>query len=177
MELHEEIENDMWTWLHEFVSVSNEFYDFAYPPCPFARAALLGERVDVAVWQSGDVREFIRERSIEMGERPDLGTRTMVFPPRTQFAWGITDYVEALNAELIPDNVFLNTGVAKTTASRYPGSNDPYFMVVANSLDAVLRGSDALQKAAYYKDWPATHYEIVVERRTRMAERYGRERS
>jgi hypothetical protein len=174
-ELLDEIANDMWAWLREFVTVSNEFYDFKYAPCPFARAAMLGERVDIAVWGSGDVRAFIRERSIDMRDRGTLSTRVMAFPPRTQFAWGISDFVESLNAELIPDNVFLNTGVAKTTQSRFPGARDPYFIVVANSLDAVLQGSAALQKSVYYRDWPKEHYRIVVERRARLAERYGGE--
>lgn len=79
------------------------------------------------------------------------------------------------NRELIPDNLFLNTGVTKTMLSRYPGSNgNPYFIVVANSLDAVLKGSESLQQTDYYKDWPKTHFEIVVERRERMAKRYGK---
>jgi hypothetical protein len=76
--------------------------------------------------------------------------------------------------ELIPDNVFLNTGIAKTTISRYPGSGEnPYFIVVANSLAAVLDGAKSLAKSDYYKDWPEEHYKIVVERRARLAERYG----
>lgn len=175
MELHEEIEQDLWTWLNEFVSVSSDFYDFKYAPCPFAKAALLSESVDVVVWRSGDVRECIRESAIGMRDNADIATRVIAFPPRTQMAWGISDFVETLNAELIPDNLFLNTGVAKTTTSRYPGAADPYFIVVVNTLDAVLRGTEALQKSIYYDNWPKEHYTIVVERRQRLAERYGRD--
>ena len=106
-----------------------------------------------------------------------LSTRVMAFPPRIQWEWGINEFVEGLNQELIRDSVFLNTGVAKTSTSRYPGSSrKPYFIVVANSLEAVLRGSESLKRTEYYNDWPKTHYEIVVERRTRLANRYGTKR-
>jgi hypothetical protein len=110
-----------------------------------------------------------------MRDTGSLTTRVMVFPPKTQFQWGISDYVEGLNAEMISDNVFLNTGLAKSTQSHYPGSStkDPYFIVIANSLDAVLSGAEALKKTDYYKDWPAEHYALVVERRARMAKQYG----
>ena len=84
-------------------------------------------------------------------------------------------YVDTLNAELIPDNVFLNPGVTKTMKSRYPDSSDnsPYFIVVANRLDAVLSGSEALLRTDYYKDWPREQYEVVVKRRERLAKRFG----
>ena len=170
-----EIEADIWAWMRDFVAVKNEFYGQNFPPCPYALKALMQETVDVAVWRSGDVKQFIRERAEDMRDNPKLTTRVMGFPPRVQLAWGVSEFVEALNRQLIQDNLFLNTGVAKTTVSRYPGSNgSPYFMVVANSLGAVLKGSEALLKTDYYDDWPRPHFEIVVERRARMAQRYGR---
>lgn len=173
--VYEQIASDIWVWMREFVAVKNDFYGAKFPPCPFAQKALLQETVDVAVWQSGDVRRFIRERAENMRDTPTLTTRVMAFPPRIQQAWGISDFVESLNRDLIPDNLFLNTGVTKTMLSRYPGSNgNPYFVVVANSLDAVLKGSESLRQTDYYKDWPKTHFEIVVGRRERMAKRYGK---
>ena len=175
MSLHDEIDRDLWTWIREFVTVPNEFYHEKFAPCPYALKAVMSGTVDVAVWHSGDVRKFIREHAAGMRDNPKLTTRVMAFPPRTQLAWGISEFVEELNMEMIPDNVFLNTGIAKTTRSRYPGSGGkPYFIVVANSLDAVLKGAEALQGTDYYANWPREHYEIVVERRARLAKLYGR---
>lgn len=174
--VYEQIKQDLWAWIHEFVTVSNEFYHHKFPPCPFARQAVMAKTVDVHVWQSGDVRAYIRTQAKEMRDSGNLTTRLMGFPPRTQFLWGINEFVEQVNAEMIADNVFLNTGLAKTSRSRYPGSSskDPYFIVVANSLDAVLSGAEALKRTDYYKDWPAEHYASVVERRARMAMVYGK---
>lgn len=170
----DDIAADIRIWMREFVAVKNDFYGAKFPPCPFALRALVGQTVDVAAWTAGDVRAFIRQQATDMKALPKLTTRVMAFPPRTQFAWGISDFVESLNVELIPCNIFLNTGVAKTTVSRYAGSlGKPYFIVVANSLDAVLEGSEALQRTDYYEDWPTSHFQIVVERRDRMAKRYG----
>lgn len=176
MSLQEDVEADLWKWIHEFVTVPNEFYNNKFAPCPYAFKAVHDKAVDVIAWESGDVRAFIREKAAGMRDAPHLTTRVMGFPPRTQHAWGISEYVETLNTEFIRDNVFLNTGIAKTTSSRYPNSNDnPYFIVVANSLAAVLDGAESLAKSWYYKDWPKEHYELVVERRARLAKRYGKE--
>lgn len=170
----DDIEDDIWAWMREFVAVKNEFYNARFPPCPFAQRALMTRTVDVAAWQSGDVREFIRHHAMRMQAEPRLTTRVMAFPPRTQAAWGLTDFVESLNTKLIQCNLFLNTGIAKTTISRYPGSlARPYFIVVANSLDAVLKGAEALKQTGYYDDWPKEQITIVVERRERLARRYA----
>lgn len=172
--LYREVEQDIWTWMEEFVTEPNEFYGFKFPPCPYARSALLAKTVDVVVWESGNFQHFIQKQAEAMRDTALIGTRVMAFPPRAQEAWGISDFVETLNMRLVKDNVFLNTGVSKFMSSRYPGSQDaPYFLVVANSLDAVLKGAKALQRSQYYQDWPKSHYQIVVERRARMAERYG----
>jgi hypothetical protein len=174
MSIHEEVERDLWTWINEFVTVPNAFYDNKFAPCPYAAKAVMSSTVDVVAWDSGDVRAFIRGHAVGMRDAAHLTTRVMGFPPRMQHAWGISEFVEELNAELIADDVFLNTGIAKTTKGRYPGSlGKPYFIVVANSLAAVLHGAESLAKSSYYKDWPRSHYEIVVERRARMARRYG----
>ena len=170
------IEADIWTWLKTFVTVKNDFYKRKFAPCPYALAALLADQVDVKVHVKGDVRGFIRAKSEELRDTPALSTRVIAFPPRIQFQWGISDYVEMLNAELIADGVFLNTGVTKTMPSRHTGANgkDPYFIVVANRLEAVLDGARALARTKFYENWPKYQYELVVERRERMAKRYGK---
>ena len=173
--LREEIERDIWSWINEFVTVPNGFYDGRFAPCPYARAAVIGGTVDAVAWTSGDVRKFIRAKADELRDLPKLTTRVMTFPPRVQLTWGLSDWIEMQNAELIPDNIFLNPGIAKTTVSRYTNSaGEPYFIVVANSLAAVLQGAKSLAKFNYYKDWPNEHYALVVERRARLAELYGR---
>ena len=174
--IYEKVEQDIWSWIDNFITVTNEFYNDKFPPCPFARQAVESKTVDVQVWRSGGVREFIKDHAIGMRDSRSLSTRVMVFPPRTRMRWGIGDYVESLNAELIADNLFLNTGVATTTKSRYPGSprKEPYFIVIANSLDAVISGAESLMKTDYYAKWPADHYAHVVERRARMAKKYGK---
>lgn len=174
--LCQQIEDDIWGWIKQFVMAPNEFYHYRFPPCPFARGAVNANAVDVRVWQSGNVREFIQDGAVQMRECPSLSTRIMTFPPNTEFRWGLSEYVESLNTELVATDVFLNTGLAKTTCSRYPGpSTDPYFVVIANSMAAVLAGAKSLMKTPYYQDWPTAHYGLVVERRERMARKYGLE--
>jgi hypothetical protein len=172
---YQEIERDIWAWINEFVTVPNAMFEYKFAPCPFAAKAVAAKTVDVQIWPSGDVRQFIRAHSLELRHSKQLTTRVMCFPPRTRYAFGLNDYVEELNRDLVASNVFLNAGVARTSHSRYPGSNhnDPYCIVIANSLDAVLAGAKTLAKTEYYKNWPAAHYEHVVERRARFAKNFG----
>jgi hypothetical protein len=169
------IEDDIWKWINEFVTVKSAFYKGKFAPCPYALAAVRSKSVDVVVWRSGEFRSLIRHGAEQMRGLPHLTTRVLVFPPRAQHAWGLSQFVESLNVELVLHNIFLNTGIAKTTVSRYPGSEGaPYFIVIANSLDVVLQGAEALKRTDFYGDWPAGHYDIVVNRRERMSARYGR---
>lgn len=175
MTLHDEIEREVTVWIDQFIATPNEFYHGKFAPCPYARAAITAGTVDVAVWQAGDVRQFIREQATTMRQSGSTQTRVIIFPPRVQMSLGISEFVEAMNMELIADNIFLNTGVAKSTVSRYPGSGGkPYFMVVVNTLSEVLRGAKSLQKSNFYQNWPSAHYQLVVERRAALAERYGK---
>lgn len=170
------IEQDIWTWLNAFVAANNSFYAGKFPPCPYARKAIIAGQVDVKVYMEGDVRKFIREKTLELRDAPKLSTRVMAFPPRVQWQWGITEFVEGINAEVISDDLFLNTGVTKTMFSRYGGSRpgEFYFIVVANRVGAVLAGSEALERTDYYSNWPPEQYELVVVRRARMVERYSK---
>lgn len=168
------IEADIWHWLKTFVTVKNDFYHGKFAPCPYARAAVLAKQVDVTVYDGGDLRAYIRARAFEICTSQHLSTRVMAFAPRVQLHWGMTEFIESLNMELIASNVFLNTGVTKTMPSRHSGAkqNTPYFIVVANKLDAVLDGSKALLRTKFYKDWPQEQYQLVVERRERLANQY-----
>ena len=175
MQLCEQIEKDVINWINEFIAVPNEFYDGKFAPCPYARAAMLARAVDVAVWDSGDPRLFIREKASTMRDSEAIQTRVIVFPPRVQWSLGISEYVDTLNTELIAQNIFLNTGIAKSTRSLFGGSQGkPYFIVVVNSLSEVLRGAKSLQRTNFYDKWPASHRELVVERRADMARRFGK---
>jgi hypothetical protein len=174
-DFHDEIASDIWGWIHEFITVPNAFYQGKFAPCPFARQALSGQTVDVAVWRSGGVRQFIRRHAFGMLEERKLTTRVMVLPPRPAPAFSLQKFVDDLNRNLIPENVFLNPGLAKGTRSRYPQSpHGPYSIVVANDLGAVLRGSEALHRTEYYDRWPEAQYEFVVRRRAGLAARFSR---
>lgn len=61
--IHQQIEQDIWTWIQDFVTAPNEFYNFKFAPCPFAKQAVHSKTVDVQVWQAGDVREFIKNHA------------------------------------------------------------------------------------------------------------------
>ncbi len=79
MSLHAEIEQDVIDWIHEFVSVRNEFYGGKFAPCPYARGAMTAGTVDVVVWESGNPRLFIHQKASDLRELTKTQTRVIVF--------------------------------------------------------------------------------------------------
>jgi hypothetical protein len=47
---YQQVEQDIWAWIDDFVTAKNEFYGFKFAPCPFAKQALSQKTVDVLVW-------------------------------------------------------------------------------------------------------------------------------
>ena len=60
---YQQVEQDIWAWISDFVTAKNEFYNYKFAPCPYARQAVVSKTVDVQVWQFGNVREFIKDNA------------------------------------------------------------------------------------------------------------------
>ena len=173
------VEDDIWTWIHDFVTAPSEFYNFKFAPCPYARQAVQNKTggrpglADRATFASSYASKPLQMREASHVDDPRDGLSA-----EDAFSCGgSTTTSKSSTWSWFRRNVFLNTGVAKTTKSRFPGSasKDPYFIVIANSLAAVLVGAESLAKSNYYENWPAAHYAHVVERRARLAKKYGNE--
>jgi hypothetical protein len=54
-----EIEQDIWNWITNYIEVNHEFYNYKFPPCPYARTARLKGSVDIVAYESGNIKKFI----------------------------------------------------------------------------------------------------------------------
>ena len=172
-----QIENDILSWIIEYIEENNEFYDYKFPPCPYARAARLQGLVDIRAYSSGDIKEFISTHTKTLIETRDVNTRILVFPPRTHWKFGLTRFIEDLNSITVPKDYYIQYGTAIQTISRYSGwfNSGPYFIVIINKLSDVIKGHKALLNTDYYKSWSEQHYTEVVTRRQQAIEKYKNE--
>jgi hypothetical protein len=159
--MQDKIKSDILDWLINFVEANHSFYNFKFPPCPYAKAARLKGLVDIKVYETGSVRNYI----VDQTETTNI--RILVFPPQVQWYFGIKRFINKLNESLILKNQYAQYGKAISTKSKYPGilKNTPYFIVIINNLSDVLDGQEALSKTDYYKNWTKKHFNAVVVRR------------
>lgn len=161
------VEQDIWHWIENFVEKNHEFYDYKFPPCPYARTARLRGTVDVAAWHSGSYSKFINKQALSLINDPKLSIRVLAFPARLRWYFWLHHWINKLNRQLIPQNYYAQYGLAVNTTSQYPGvfAGKPYFIVIINRLSDVLDAHGALVNTDYYKSWSKSHYHNVVTRR------------
>lgn len=172
------VEEDIWTWIKEYVEVNHAFYGNSFPPCPYAKAARLKGAIDIEVYESGNIEEFIKTNLQNLIDQKDkkITQRALILPPRTKWRFGLIRFLNNLNVNIISQNYYMQFGQAIKTKSQYPGlfNSGPYFIILINVLSEVLDGHKALLSTDYYKPWSKEHYNAVVGRRQEMYEKYGK---
>lgn len=176
MTIKEQVRADIWKWITNYIEVDNKFYDYEFPPCPYARGARLKGIVTVNAYESGDVKKFVSEQAHALVVDPKFEIAVLAMPPRKQWTYGFNKFIEELNAELIPNDYYAQYGFAVKSTSAYPGlfNKGRYFIIIINKLGPVLDGHKALLKTSYYTPWSKKHYDDVVTRRNQMVEKYGK---
>lgn len=171
--LTESVEKDIWTWITEFIEVNHEFYDYKFPPCPFAKRARLGGKVSIKPYDYTGVKKFIHLNS-ELSESDNFDIRVLAFPPRTKWYPLLNKFIEFRNKEIVPTDFYMQFGNAIQTNSRYPGifNSGNYFIIIINRLSRILKGREILSSTNYYNSWPKFHYDDVVVRRQNAHDKY-----
>lgn len=171
--MNDEIIDDIWNWVTSYIEVNHKFYDYKFPPCPYARAARLKGLLDVRRYHSGSKKDFIRAEVDKLIVDEKINNLIMVFPCRTRWNYFLKSYIEKLNETLIQHDYYAQYGTAITTKCRYPGlfNNGPYFVVLVNKLSDVMDAHNKLLKTDYYDFWDPQHYEDVVIRRQKASDK------
>ena len=170
-----EVRKDIDYWIENFVEESNEFYDYKFPPCPYARSARLKNESTVHVYDgSSSVRQFIKDKVNWLINHDQYFVHLMVFPTRVAYYPGIHRFIKNLNKEIIPQDYFGLGGFAPGTTCKYPGllNNKNYFVIGTNKLSKVLPAVEVLKSKGYYKDWSNKHYKSIVTTREQMHEQF-----
>jgi hypothetical protein len=175
MNLKLQIESDIWDWIKNYLEVDHKFYDYNFPPCPYARGARLKNQVNVVAWESGGMIDFINHQVIGLIEEKKFNVCVMVFPTRAKYFFWLVWAVNRLNKNIISKDFYAQYGTALKTRSKYSDCvTGPYFIVIVNRLSDVLSGFRSLLKTDYYTPWKKHHYTAVVTRRQRLYEKYSK---
>lgn len=167
--MKQDIEKDIWSWIQTYVEANHEFYDYKFPPCPYAKAARLKGMVNVTAYESGSISQFIKN-SVQSSHN----VQVLVLPPKIRWYYHIHWLLKNINKKLILSDRYVQYGMAVTTHSKYPGLKGPYFIIIVNVLSDVIAGHNALSFSDYYKGWDKSHYDNVVLRRNKMIKQHDR---
>jgi hypothetical protein len=170
-----EIIDDIWNWITGYIEVNHKFYDYKFPPCPYAKSARLKGLVDIVAHESGNALSFIEKNIDDLVSNNKYNVRVLVFAPRYKYRYGLKKFVNDLNKKIIPKNFYAQYGIALKTSSKYLGflNKGPYLVIIVNKLSDVLDGHQALLNTDYYKPWAKHHYDAVVTRRQEMYKKYN----
>lgn len=165
----EQVKQDIWSWIENFVEQNHKFYDYKFPPCPYARQARLKGLVDVHAYQD-HAWQFTRDQIQDLVEHREYNVRVLAFPYWQRWNYLLRWRIARLNRTLVKDDYYAQFGAAVTTHSRYPGLflGRPYFVVIINKVSDVVQAQAALARTDYYKNWTEEHYHNVVVKRDRI---------
>ena len=167
------IKQDIYDWVVDYIEANHEFYNYKFPPCPFAKSARLKGMMDIQVWQKDSYKQFIEHYANDMHNNTNFTVRILVFPHSLKYRFWMKNNVAKLNAKISSLDLYAQIGSAIKTTSKYPGilEKGPYGIVIINRLSDILNGHQSLLRTDYYKSWSQEHYVAVVARRQEIADK------
>jgi len=163
------VEKDIWNWVQNYIEVNHEFYNYKFPPCPYAKSARLKNSVEVSAYEK-DYIKFIKNEIIFLLKNKKITTKILTFPNYFKFNICLKFLINNINKKLIKRDYYIQYGNAVGTNSLYDGG--PYFIIIINKLSDVLDAHQSLIKTEYYSFWSKKHYDVVVTRRQKFFEKY-----
>ena len=167
------VEQDIWHWITDYVEQDHKFYNYKFPPCPYARTARLKGLVDVQAYNSGSPFKFVRKQVDNLLADKKYNVRVLAFPAVYRWLKPLHWYINHLNKQLVNSDYYMQYGRAvntQTTTGLFKGK--PYFIVIINYWPDVIRGQAALERTDYYSAWPSSHFNAIVTRRQRVLDKY-----
>jgi hypothetical protein len=159
-------EQDILKWITDYVEVNHEFYDYKFPPCPYAKSARLRGLIDIVAYSSNSKSLFIKNQIYDLIDKKIFDVRILVFPSAVKWYFHLHLYIRSINKKIIKQDYYIQYG-------RVFDTEIPYFIVIVNKLSNVLSAHQSLLPTEYYKSWTKKHYKNVVTRRSNMYKKYG----
>ena len=90
------IETDIKNWLINYVEINHEFYNYKFPPCPYARDARINVKVDICAWNHENIKSFITSQTQDLMNDKKFTVKIMVFPAKMRWYFHIHYFIKKL---------------------------------------------------------------------------------
>lgn len=160
-------------WIESFVEQPNEFYQYQFAVCPWARAARERGHSLLLCYSMGNPWRWLQQQVQELIQHQQYQVGLFVLPPLMRNV--VTRLkIHAMNQNIIGQDYFALMGSTVGLSSAYPWywGRGEYTVVGVNRLSRVLPAVETLKQQGYYDNWSQQHLQQVVQHRQRMHERY-----
>jgi len=154
----DEVKKDIATWIIDTLSTDNPAFN-GMPPCPFAKKALLTDRIEVIVVDNDT--DFKLTKGI-LSEGNDVVA--YVFDPTTVTPAGLTNIAVSLNNKS-PELIFLEDHPDETEQVQdFVCNQGKYACIFGAVRDGVLEAREYLKTTDYYNNWDEDYKQTVWSR-------------
>lgn len=161
------IKQDILDWVINFIEVNHEFYNFKFPPCPYAKAARLAGLLNVTVYETGWLHTYINQNIQTIIADSKYTVTVLALPRRARYYFWLTRWLQYKNQRLVQHNLYAQLGTARVNGNEYT-------IIIINKLDDIMNGHRSLSKTDYYSNWTTEHYNAVVTRRHQITIKHSK---
>lgn len=155
---------DILAWVKEFIEVNHEFYNYKFPPCPYAKSARLAGLLNIVACEDSSISDFVHDNIRDIIVDSKYTVTILVLPDRARYYFWIRWWLQYLNRRLVAADCYAQYGVARI-------KDREYRIIIVNRLSDIIDGHESLIKTDYYKNWTAQHYNAVVTRRQKIMDK------
>jgi hypothetical protein len=112
------IKQDVYDWVRDYIEANHAFYNYKFPPCPFAKSARLKGMLDIQVWQKGSYYNFVEQYANDMQSNTNFAVRILVFPHSLKYRFWMKRSIAKLNTKFVSMDLYAQIGSAIKTKSK-----------------------------------------------------------
>jgi hypothetical protein len=161
------IKQDILDWVTNFIEVNHEFYNFKFPPCPYAKAARLDGLLNITVYEDGTIGSYVDMNIQAIIADSKYTVTVLVLPNRARYYFWLKWWLKYKNRRLVARDLYAQLETARVNEHEYT-------VIIINRLSDIISGHRSLSKTDYYSNWTAEHYNAVVTRRHDIMTRHDK---
>lgn len=153
------LKEDIEEWVDNFVNVYNPELDSK--PCPYAKKALIDNKVKITDQLDGTLRETITKH---VDEWDNLDVSVIGIPKDEITPVDLVEITMKMNVKLMTKDfvILVDHPDRIETVNEVSMGNGEWALVFIQRLSNINRASKELMKTGYYDSWSDEEYELVV---------------
>lgn len=154
---------DVSSWIHEFVSVHSE--TLGHIPCPFAKQALLDDKI---IWHTAKSIDDLEKLTIWLSDKTIWNSKEVLIIGMEEHTIRPKDLyrnIEKINRDILMPNGLIALEDHPASVEIVNGTKmnqGKWILVLIQSIDKLNRASEILKKQGYYDNWSQENLDEVV---------------